>query len=78
MPEGGPPGVDGGSAEFDTALSMVLEAVGGLHSQLAAVIGQDGDKLNAAYETYRQADDAGVQLSQGVLAHLPGSRAGGG
>src|SRR5487761_915081 len=71
MPESGPPAVDGGSAAFDTALSVVLEAIGGLHAQLAAVVGQDGDKLSAACQTYKRADDAGVRLSQGVLATMP-------
>jgi len=39
MPSGGPASVDGGSAEINDALSLVLAAFGGLHSQLAAVIG---------------------------------------
>jgi hypothetical protein len=39
MPGGGPASVDGGSAELNDALSLVLGAVGGLHTQLAGVIG---------------------------------------
>ena len=66
MPSGGPASVDGGSAEINDALSLVLAAFGGLHSQLAGVIGGHAGKLEAAYGTYRDAEDANVKMSEAI------------
>jgi hypothetical protein len=66
MPSGGPASVDGGSAELNDALSLLLEAFGGLHSQLAALIAQHAGKLEAAYGTYRDAEDANVTMSEAI------------
>ena len=68
MPANGPARPDGGSAEFNDALSLMLEAVSGLHLQLSAVIGQHGDRLAAAHSNYAHAE---VTLTQ--LAHDRGS-----
>jgi hypothetical protein len=66
MPSGGPASVDGGSAEINDALSLVLGAIGGLHTQLAGVIDQHGGKLEAAYGTYRDAEDANVKMTEAI------------
>ena len=71
MPSGGPASVDGGSAEINDALSLVLPPLGGLHTQLAAVIGGHAGKLEAAYGTYRDAEDANVTMSQAITT-VPG------
>ena len=70
MPDGGPASVDGGSAEFNGALAEVLGAIGGMHTQLAGIIGQYADKLEAAYRTYRDAEDAIVRESEAIA--IPG------
>jgi hypothetical protein len=73
MPGGGPASVDGGSAEINDALSLVLAAIGGLHTQLAEVIGGHAGKLAAAYGTYRDAEDANVEMSEAITtARQPG------
>jgi hypothetical protein len=66
MPDGGPAAVDGGSSEFDGALTEVLGALGGLHTQLAGIISQHAGKLEAAYQTYRNAEDAIVKDSEAI------------
>lgn len=66
MPVDGPAGVDGGSAEFNGALSEVLEAIGGLHTQLAGIIGQHADKLESAYRNYRDAEDTIIRESGAI------------
>lgn len=60
MPPDGPAGVDGGSTEFDEALTQVLEAIGGLHTQMAAVIAKQGSNLREAYKNYQAAEEAAV------------------
>jgi hypothetical protein len=44
----------------------VLAAIGGLHTQLAAVIGGHADKLETAYGTYRDAEDAIIEMSEAI------------
>jgi hypothetical protein len=66
MPATGPVSVDGGGAEINDALSLVLAAIGGLHTQLAAVIGGHADKLETAYGTYRDAEDAIIEMSEAI------------
>jgi Family of unknown function (DUF6317) len=70
MPSRGPASVDGGSAEINDALSLVLGAIGGLHTQLAGVIDQHGGKLEAAYGTYRDAEDANVTMNEAITTGL--------
>jgi Family of unknown function (DUF6317) len=48
MPADGPADVDGASPEFDAALTQVLEAIGRLHVQIAAVIARHGGTLRQA------------------------------
>ena len=78
MPDHGPTSVDGGSADVNGALSQVLEAIGGLHTQLAGIIGQHAAKLESAYRTYRDAEDAIIRESQGHRHPGPGATAAGG
>ena len=78
MPDQGPASVDGGSDEINGALSQVLEAIGGLHTQLAAIIGQHAAKLETAYRTYRDAEDAIVRESQAIATPGQVQRSGGG
>lgn len=70
MPVEGPSSVDAGSAEVNGGLTEVLEAIGGLHTQLADIIHQHSDKLETAYRTYRNAEDAIVRESQAVATPL--------
>ena len=73
MPSGGPASVDGGSAELNDALSLLLEAFGGLHTQLAGVIGGHAGKLEAACGTYRDAEEANVKMSEAItMVRQPG------
>jgi hypothetical protein len=57
MPGNGLAPVDGGSAVIDDALSMILELIGLLHTQLTATIEDDAAKLDASYAQYRSAED---------------------
>ena len=67
MPDHGPSAADGGSAEVNGALSEVLEAIGGLHMQLAGIIGQHADKLESAYRNYRDAEDAIIRENDAIV-----------
>lgn len=67
MPDGGPASADGGSSEFNGALAEVLGAIGGLHTQLAGIIGQHADKLEAAYHTYRDTEDAIIRDARAAI-----------
>jgi hypothetical protein len=58
MPVDGTRGVDAGSALINGAISQMLEAIGGLHTQMAAVIGQHGTKLTTAAANYQDAEDS--------------------
>ena len=66
MPANGPARPDGGSAEFNDALSLMLEAISGLHLQLSAVIGQHGDRLAAAHSNYAHAEVTLTQLARDI------------
>ena len=74
MPDGGPAGVDGGSSELNGALGVALWAIGGLHTQLAGIIGQHAGKLEAAYRSYRDAEDTIVRESEAIA--IPGRMGG--
>jgi Family of unknown function (DUF6317) len=58
MPMDGTRGVNAGSALINAAISQMLEAIGGLHTQMAAVIGEHGAKLTTAAANYQEAEDA--------------------
>lgn len=57
MPMSGPPSVNGGSVVINEAIALMLEAIGGLHAQMAAVIGEHGGKLTTAAGNYQAAED---------------------
>jgi hypothetical protein len=57
MPPSGPAGVDGGSAEFNAALTEMLTAIGGVHTQMTAAIAQHGSNLREAYKNYKAAEE---------------------
>jgi hypothetical protein len=57
MPPHGPARADGGSQEFDGALAQVLEAIGALHTQMAAMIAQHGSSLRDACAGDQVADE---------------------
>ena len=57
LPADGPAPADGGSWVINDALSVVLESVGLLHTQLTATIEQDAANLEANYAQYRSAED---------------------
>jgi hypothetical protein len=65
MPPHGPARADGGSPEFDDALAQVLEAIRGLHTQLAAMIAQHGSSLRDACSGDQGADEtAGYTMEE--------------
>jgi hypothetical protein len=64
---------DGGDGVINSALSGALKAAGMATSQLAAVIGSHGDKLNTAYEKYLTAEQANTRLCQELTSLVAGS-----
>jgi Family of unknown function (DUF6317) len=66
MPVDGPPGVNAGSALINGAISQMLEAIGGLHTQMAAVIGEHGAKLSTAAANYQEAEDATIDRIRAI------------
>lgn len=64
---------DGGDGMINSALSGALKAAGMATSQLAAVAGSHGDKLNTAYRQYRDAEQTSMQLCQELTSLLAGS-----
>jgi hypothetical protein len=58
MPTDGPHAVNAGDALINGAIAQMLEAIGGLHTQMAAVIGDHGAKLTTAAANYQAAEDA--------------------
>jgi hypothetical protein len=69
MPPDGPPGVDGGGAEFNAALTQTLAAIGGLHTQLAAVIARQGSNLRGAYKNYKAAEETAAGMNDRIMKH---------
>jgi hypothetical protein len=57
MPPHGPARAAGGSPELDGALAQVLEAIGELHTQMAAMIAQHGSTLRDACAGDQVADE---------------------
>jgi uncharacterized protein YukE len=73
MPADGPADVDGTSPEFDVALTHVLEAIGRLHAQMAAVIARHGGTLRQAA---RSATPSRTPLSAGSTRSVTAVRGG--
>jgi hypothetical protein len=67
MPANGPAPADGGNWVINDALSQVLESIGLLHAQLAGVIENDSEGLDANYREYRDAEDKITQVVTGVV-----------
>jgi Family of unknown function (DUF6317) len=68
LPAGGPAPADGGSWVINDALSVVLESVGLLHTQLTATIERDAGALEANYTQYRAAEDTITHLVTAVAS----------
>jgi hypothetical protein len=66
MPMDGPPGVNAGSTLINGSISQMLEALGGLHTQMAAVISGHGSKLSTAAANYQAAEDATADRIRGI------------
>lgn len=64
MPMNGPATPDGGSGEINGALQTITEAIGGLNTQLSAVIAQHGQKLQTAHDNYAKVDTGLSELCQ--------------
>jgi len=64
---------DGGDGVINAALSGALKAAGMATSQLAAVVGSHGDKLNTAYQKYLTAEQSSAQLCQELTSLVAGS-----
>ena len=64
---------DGGDGVINAALSGALKAAGMATSQLAAVVGSHGDKLNTAYKQYLDAEQASAKLCQELTGLVAGS-----
>jgi Family of unknown function (DUF6317) len=64
---------DGGDGVINAALSGVLKAAGMATSQLAAVVGSHGDKLNTAYKQYLTAEQSSAKLCQELTSLVAGS-----
>jgi Family of unknown function (DUF6317) len=68
LPDNGPAPVDGGSWVINDALSVVLESVGLLHTQLTATIERDAATLEANYTQYRSAEDRITHLVTAIAS----------
>ena len=68
MPVSGPPAVDAGQDAVNESLSAVLETVGALHAQLAAIIGTHGAKLEQAHDRYQSAEESITRLCTDLTA----------
>lgn len=68
MPANGPAPVNGGDWVINDALSVALESVGLLHTQLAGVISDDAANLEATCREYQYAEDENTRLASGVTA----------
>jgi hypothetical protein len=59
--------VDGGDATFNTTLSVVLDELVFLHSNLAAWIADHGDKLQEVRDGYAQVDQSMHELFDDLM-----------
>lgn len=64
---GGGHAPDGGDSTVNEAISEALQAVRLTTRQLGAVVGGHGQKLNGAYEQYKDAEDNSSQLCQQLI-----------
>ena len=64
---------DGGDGVINAALSGALKAAGMATSQLAAVVGSHGDKLNTAYKQYLTAEQSSTKLCRELTSLVAGS-----
>jgi hypothetical protein len=62
MPASGPPAVDAGQDAVNESLSTLLETVGALHVQLAAIISTHGSKLQQAHDRYQNTEESITKL----------------
>ena len=62
MPASGPPAVDAGQGAVNESLSALLEIVGALHIQLAAIISTHGTKLKQAHDRYQSTEESITKL----------------
>jgi hypothetical protein len=70
MPDSGPACPDGGSAAFNQNLSVVVQMIGTLHHQAAAVIESDSEKLKTAHDRYAKTEESLTQLSTQIADPL--------
>jgi len=64
---------DGGDGTINAALSNALKAAGLATGQLAAVVESHSQKLNSAYQQYRDAEQSSTQLCQELTSLITGS-----
>jgi hypothetical protein len=65
-PGQGPHAADGGDSVIDAALSAALRAAALTTGQLAAVVGEQGQRLRAAHDGYEQTERANTALARKV------------
>lgn len=63
MPDSGPACPDGGSGAINQNLSVVVQMIGTLHHQAAAVIDSDSQKLKAAHDKYASTEESLTDLA---------------
>jgi hypothetical protein len=71
MPNNGPSCPDGGSGEINAAMHAAAQLLGVLHQQMAAVIGEHGDKLQKAHDNYEQTEAGLTKLASTLI--IPGA-----
>jgi hypothetical protein len=64
---------NGGDGVINTALSSALQAASMATSQLGAVVGSHGDKLNTAYKQYADAEQSSAKLCQELTSLVAGN-----
>jgi hypothetical protein len=67
MPEDGPPPADGGDSAFNDTLSVVIEAISGLHLGIAGAIAGEGQKLRTAHDNYSNVEVSVRELYDDIL-----------
>ncbi|HEX3646945.1 MAG TPA: DUF6317 family protein [Pseudonocardiaceae bacterium] len=68
MPDDGAPPVDGGDPAFNDTLSVVLQAIGGLHLGIAGAIEGHGEKLHTAHDNYTKVEVSVRELYDDILS----------
>lgn len=67
MPVDGPPCPDGGSADIDAAMQAAVLLLGVLHQRLAALIGENGRKLQAAHQNYEKTETSLTEMAAELI-----------